>query len=247
MTARVLVVSGTGTDIGKTIAVAALAAAARAAGMRVGVCKPAQTGVADGEPGDLDTVTALVGDLPTREPVRYREPLAPETAARRASMPDLTLADVRAAVAELGADCDLVIVEGAGGILVRLAPDLTIIDVARDLGAPVVVVTDPGLGTLNHTELTVRELERADVAVVGLVIGSWPSDPDLAMMCNRDDLERLTGTRIVGVLPAGAGSLTPAVFQRSAPDWLREAAFLHRPALDTPALDTPADRQEIDQ
>ncbi|MCF8589250.1 dethiobiotin synthase [Gordonia liuliyuniae] len=220
MSARILIVSGTGTDVGKTIAVAALAATARAAGLRVGVCKPAQTGVTGGERGDLATVVGLVGDLPTREPVRYPDPLAPETAALRASTPFLSMDAVRAAVGELASDCDLVIVEGAGGILVRLAPDLTIVDVARELDAPVVVVADAGLGTLNHTELTIRELGRAAVAVAGLVIGSWPVEPDLATACNRADLERLTGVPVIGVVPAGAGSRTPTDFQRSAPGWI---------------------------
>jgi dethiobiotin synthase len=223
MTARIVVVTGTGTDVGKTIAVAALAASARANGLSVGVCKPAQTGIAPGEPGDLAVVAALAGDVPTREPARYPEPLAPETAARRAGLAFVTSDDVRSAVADLAHTCDLVIVEGAGGVLVRLAPDVTVLDVARDLGAQVLVVTDPGLGTLNHTELTVREIRRAGLGVDGLIIGSWPREPDLAMTCNRGDLERLTGVPIVAVLPAGAGSLDPASFQNHAPTWVRSS------------------------
>ncbi|WP_341267296.1 dethiobiotin synthase [Gordonia malaquae] len=221
MTARIVVVTGTGTDVGKTIAVAALAASARANGLCVGVCKPAQTGIAPGEPGDLAVVTALAGDVSTREPARYPEPLAPETAARRAGLAYVTLDDVHSTVSDLAQTCDLVIVEGAGGVLVRLAPDLTVLDLARDLGAQILVVTDPGLGTLNHTELTVREIRRAGLGVDGLIIGAWPPQPDLAMTCNRDDLQRLTGVPIVATLPAGAGSLDPAAFQINAPTWVR--------------------------
>ncbi|MGO3328121.1 dethiobiotin synthase [Gordonia sp. (in: high G+C Gram-positive bacteria)] len=226
MTARILVVTGTGTDVGKTIAVATIAAAAHSDGLRVGVVKPAQTGVAPGEAGDLAAVQALVGTLPTREGARYPDPLAPESAAHRAGLGFLTLDGVCGAVGDLSADCDLVIVEGAGGVLVRLAPDLTIVDVARTLHAPAVVVTAPGLGTLNHTELTVRELARAGVTVTGLVVGSWPTEPDLAMECNREDLERLTGVPIVGVVPAGAGALTPTEFQISAPSWVRPSLIV---------------------
>ena len=218
--AQIVVVTGTGTDVGKTVATAALAAAARGAGLRVGVCKPAQTGIAHGEPGDLAVIGDLVGDLPVREPARYPEPLAPETAARRASMPYLTLDAVVEAVAELAADSDLVLVEGAGGVLVRLAPDLTIIDVAAAFDAPVLVVTDPGLGSLNHTELTVAALRRAGIGVAGLVIGSWPTEPDLAMRCNLDDLERLTGVPVIASVPSGAGSLTRAEFTAAAPGWM---------------------------
>ncbi|GAA4679264.1 dethiobiotin synthase [Gordonia humi] len=231
-----LVITGTGTDVGKTIVVATLAAAAQAADLRVGVVKAAQTGVAPGDPGDLAVVTELVGDLPIREGARYPEPLAPETAARRSGLPFVTLADIRGAVADLAAVCDLVLVEGAGGVLVRLAPELTVVDVALDLDAPVVVVTDPGLGTLNHTELTVRELRRAGVAVAGLIIGSWPEEPDLAMTCNRADLVRLTETPIVGVVPARAGTRDRADFRAAAPEWVDRTLFS--------AHQNPAPRQE---
>ncbi len=216
---EVLVVTGTSTDVGKTIAVAALAAAARAEGRRVAVCKPVQTGVAPGEPGDLDVVRALVGDLPTAEVARYPEPLAPETAARRAGVPYLRIDEVCEAVEHLRRDADLVLVEGAGGILVRLAPNLTLLDVAAALDAPVVVVTDPGLGTLNHTELTVDALRAADIGVAGLIVGSWPQRPNLAMTCNAEDLPRLTGVEVLARIPAGAGDLSPHSFQAAAPAW----------------------------
>lgn len=252
MAPRVLVVTGTGTDVGKTVAAAAIAVTARSAGMRVGVVKAAQTGVVAGDRGDLATISALVGDLPTREGARYPEPLAPETAAGRSGLGFLTLDDVRRAVADLATTCDLVIVEGAGGVLVRLAPGLTIVDVALALEAPAVVVTDPGLGTLNHTELTVRELRSAGVDIVGLVVGSWPADPDLAMACNRNDLERLTGVPIVGVVPAGAGLRTPADFQTAAPTWVHRsvvggAAQNHSPTINHSPSDLDRPRQEYIQ
>lgn len=218
---QVLVVTGTSTDVGKTIAVAALSAAAQADGLSVAVCKPAQTGVGPGDPGDLDTVVALAGDLRVAEVARYPEPLAPETAARRAGASYLRIDEICETVEQLRHEADLVLVEGAGGVLVRLAPDLTVLDVAAQLGAPVVVVTDPGLGTLNHTELTVDALRRAGCEVDGLILGSWPDDPDLAMRCNADDLPRLTGVPIVAVVPSGAGALPPERFRAASPDWLR--------------------------
>lgn len=226
----VLVVTGTSTDVGKTVAVAALAAAARTAGLRVAVCKPAQTGVGPEAPGDLAAVTALAGPLPTAEVARYPEPLAPETAARRAGAPYLDLETIAAAVAGLRREADLVLVEGAGGVLVRLAPELTVIDVATALEAPVVVVTDPGLGTLNHTELTVAALRSAGCTVAGLVLGSWPTDPDLAMTCNAHDLPRLTGVPVLAALPAGAGRLSPADFQAQASTWLTGPPLWPEPA-----------------
>ncbi|MFT3662072.1 MAG: dethiobiotin synthase [Gordonia sp. (in: high G+C Gram-positive bacteria)] len=217
----VLVVTGTSTDVGKTVAVAALAAAARADGLRVAVCKPAQTGLVPGEPGDLAAVVRLAGELPCAEVVRYAEPLAPETAARRAGAPHLRIDEVCETVEHLRREADLVIVEGAGGVLVRLAPDLTLLDVAAAFDAPMLVVTDPGLGTLNHTELTVDTIRATGCEPAGLVIGAWPTDPDLATTCNVDDLPRLTGVPIVAVVPAGAGAHDPTDFQAAAPTWLR--------------------------
>ncbi|GAC55915.1 ATP-dependent dethiobiotin synthetase BioD [Gordonia hirsuta DSM 44140 = NBRC 16056] len=219
MSDGVLVVTGTSTGVGKTVAVAALAAAAASAGARVAVVKPAQTGVGPREPGDLAAIAALVGDLPAAEIVRYREPLAPETAARREGSSFLRLEQVRRTVDQMRAQADLVLIEGAGGVLVRLAPELTVLELAGALGAQVAVVTDPGLGTLNHTELTVAALRAAGRDVAGLIIGSWPEDPDLAMRCNAEDLPRLTGLPVLATLPAGAGALRPEDFQAAAPTW----------------------------
>jgi len=221
---RVVVVTGTSTDVGKTVATAALAAAARAAGARVSVCKPAQTGVRPGQPGDLDEIVRLAGLLPTREVVRYLEPLAPETAARRSAAPYLQLSQVVDAVGKLRAQSDLVLVEGAGGVLVRLAPELTIREIAVALDAEVVVVADPGLGSLNHTELTVDALGAVGCRPAGLVLGRWPAHPDLATTCNRVDLPRLTGLPLLGAVPDGAARLDPADFQAAAPDWWRPGA-----------------------
>ncbi|MGW5441510.1 dethiobiotin synthase [Nocardia asteroides] len=213
----VLLISGTSTDVGKTVVTAALAAAATAAGRSVAVCKPAQTGIAPGEPGDLAEVTRLSGVTRTVELARYPEPLAPDTAARRAGMPLLSLTDTVAAV-DAQRDADLVLVEGAGGLLVRMG-EFTLLDLAQKLGASVLVVAAAGLGTLNHSELTTRTLAAAGVPCAGLVIGSWPADPDLAARCNRDDLPRVTETRLVGTLPEGAGQWDRARFTAAAPGW----------------------------
>ncbi|MGV9826263.1 dethiobiotin synthase [Gordonia sp. NPDC003429] len=216
---RILTVVGTSTDVGKTIVTAAVAALARHAGARVAVCKPAQTGMAPDEPGDLAVVEQLSGVHSTLECARYPEPLAPETAAIRAGLPQLDRAELADAVLDLAVGHDLTLIEGAGGVLVRLATDLTIVDVAQDVAAEAVVVVPAGLGALNHAELTVTALRSAGVRPAGLVIGSWPADPDLAMRCNRIDLPRLTGVDVVGAIPAGAGTLPPERFRAAAPTW----------------------------
>ncbi|RDI49766.1 dethiobiotin synthase [Nocardia mexicana] len=213
----VLIVTGTSTEVGKTIVTAALAAAARAAGRSVAVCKPAQTGMGPGEPGDLAEVRRLAGVTRTLELARYPDPLAPDTAARRAGQPLLTLGETAAAIDSL-ADADLTLVEGAGGLLVRLG-EFTVVDLAQKLGAPVLVVTAAELGTLNHSELTTRALAVAGVPCAGLAIGSWPIAPGLAAECNRVDLPAVTGEALVGIVPEGAGNWQPERFAATAPDW----------------------------
>ncbi|GAB2704722.1 dethiobiotin synthase [Nocardia thraciensis] len=213
----VLIVTGTSTEVGKTIVTAALAAAALAAGRSVAVCKPAQTGMGPGEPGDLAEVERLAGVTRSLELARYPDPLAPDTAARRAGQPLLTLGETAGAIDSL-ADADLTLVEGAGGLLVRLG-EFTIVDLAQKLGAPVLVVAAAGLGTLNHSELTTRALAAAGVPCAGLAIGSWPIAPDLAAECNRVDLPAVTGEEVVGVVPEGVAHWQPQRFAATATDW----------------------------
>jgi dethiobiotin synthetase len=210
----VLVVTGTGTGVGKTVVTSAIAALVIAAGRRVAVLKPAQTGVEAGQPGDVDEVRRLVGPSVTcRELARFPDPLAPATAARRAGTAPVTPLAVAAAARELTASHDLVLVEGAGGLLVRFDDaGGTIADAAVALGAPVLVVTSAGLGTLNHTVLTVEALRARGLCCVGVVIGAWPAEPDLAARCNLADLPSVTGLPLLGALPAGAGCLSRAEF-----------------------------------
>ncbi|BAC74802.1 dethiobiotin synthetase [Streptomyces avermitilis] len=217
----VLVITGTGTEVGKTVTTAAVAAVAVAAGRSVAVLKPAQTGVRPDERGDADEVARLAGAVTTLELARYPEPLAPATAARRAGLPPVGPHEVAEAAAKLAVEHDLVLVEGAGGLLVRFDDaDGTLADAARLLDAPVLVVASAGLGTLNTTELTARELRRREIGFAGVVIGSWPESPDLASRCNLADLPAVAGAGLLGAIPAGAGAHSPVGFRAGAPGWL---------------------------
>lgn len=209
----VLAVLGTGTGVGKTIVTAAIAALCPDV---VTVLKPAQTGVGLDEPGDVAVVKRLVPHVETLELVRYPDPLAPASAARRSGIPALGVSEVAAGIEE--ADADLVLLEGAGGVLVRLSdePLVTFADLVAALAVPAVLVTSPGLGTLNHTALSLEALERRGVECAGVVIGAWPEDPDLATLTNVPDLELLIGGPLAGVLPAGMAGLPPAQFERVA-------------------------------
>ncbi|MFC8198474.1 dethiobiotin synthase [Streptomyces sp. NPDC057298] len=217
----VLVITGTGTEVGKTVTTAAVAAAAVAAGLSVAVLKPAQTGVVPGERGDADEVARLAGAVTSVELARYPEPLAPATAARRSGLAPVRPQEVAEAAGKLAAAHDLVLVEGAGGLLVRFDDEGgTLADAARLLDAPVLVVAPAGLGTLNTTELTARELRFRRLDLLGVVVGSWPDEPDLASRCNLADLPVVAGAPLLGALPGGAGRLPPSDFRASAGSWL---------------------------
>ncbi|WP_327427021.1 MULTISPECIES: dethiobiotin synthase [unclassified Streptomyces] len=217
----VLVITGTGTEVGKTVTTAAVAAVAVAAGRSVAVLKPAQTGVRPDERGDADEVARLAGPVTTLELARYPEPLAPATAARRAGMPAVRPQQVAEAAAKLATEHDLVLVEGAGGLLVRFDDEGgTLADAARLLDAPVLVVASAGLGTLNTTELTAHELRFRGLDFAGVVIGSWPNEADLASRCNLADLPEVSAAPLLGAVPSGAGAYTPADFRAGSPSWL---------------------------
>lgn len=214
---RVVVVTGTSTGIGKTIATAALAATTPGS---VVVVKPVQSGALDGD-SDAREVARLTG-VATEEWSVLDEPLAPDTAARRqgVDLPPVAAHATRIA----GLTQDTVIVEGAGGLLVRLDSEGgTLLDLASLLDArpgtdvEVVVVVAAGLGTLNHTELTVDALRSRGLAVRGLVIGAWPAEPGLAERCNLEDLQRIAP--LIAVLPDGAGALARDAFVAAAAGW----------------------------
>ncbi len=211
----VLVVTGTDTEVGKTIVVAALAALARDRGASVAVVKPAQTGVAPGEAGDLAVVGALaeVAAESSYEFARYPDPLSPAAAARLAGLGPLDINDAANRIRALADDYRLVIVEGAGGLLVRYDEDgATLADLAHLLDAPLLVVARAGLGTLNATALTLEALAHRGLQLSGLVIGAWPHDPDLAARSNIRDLETLAARPLAGAIADAAGSLDAAQF-----------------------------------
>lgn len=234
-------VTGTCTGVGKTVVTAALAALARARNSSIAVVKPGQTGVEPDEPGDLADVRRLSGVEDLHEFGRYPDPLSPAAAARRRGLPPVSLTGAADRIRELARTHRLVVVEGAGGLLVRYDQDgTTIADLAHLLGAPMVVAVRPDLGTLNHTALTLEAMAHRGIELAGVVIGAWPTEPDLAMRGNVRDLETISARPLAGALPAGAGALAPEAFLRAARQGLAPAfggvfdagAFRDRFALD---------------
>src|SRR5262245_4169028 len=213
----VLVVTGTDTGVGKTVVTAALTTLAAVRGSTVAVVKPAQTGVAPGEPADLDEITRLAGAGTGFEYARYPDPLSPAAAARHSGLPALDLTKSAARISELAEGYRLVLVEGAGGLLVRYDEDgATVADLARLLRAPVLVVVRAGLGTLNQTALTLEVLAHHGIGLAGLATAAWPAKPDLACRSNLRDLETLAARPLSGVLPEHAAALHPAEFLAAA-------------------------------
>lgn len=218
---RVIVVTGTDTGVGKTIATAALAVHT---GLPL-VIKPAQTGISpdNDEERDIDVVSRLSG-APAEQFVELADPLAPDTAARLREVTIPTVADHAHAIRHLLTDHGSVIIEGAGGLLVRIDTEGgTLLDLTADLAkretVAVYVVARAGLGTLNHTALTVNALRHAGIEPAGLILGSWPAQPDQAESLNRTELSRVTGVPLVGVIPEGAGALEADAFRAAAPTW----------------------------
>ncbi|TDO40920.1 dethiobiotin synthetase [Paractinoplanes brasiliensis] len=221
----IVLVTGTDTDVGKTIVTAAVAAAAQASGLRVAVIKPGQTGINTGAPTDIDVITRLAAPDTTRTLAEYPEPMAPLAAATVAQLPPLELYEVVDAIRAEADKHDLVLVEGAGGLLVPMGvrpsgESWTVADLATTLGLSTIVVARAGLGTLNHTALTLEALARRGVPA-GVVIGAWPADPDLVHWANLSELV----PHLIGALPEGAGAMDPGVFRRSAPGWLTPGLY----------------------
>lgn len=219
----VVVITGTNTGVGKTVATAALACNARVAGRPVAVCKPVQTGTADGD-DDLAEIGRLSGVADLVGVARYPRPLAPVAAAEEAGLPLPSQADLLAAIRAVDAPGRLTLVEGAGGLLVELADDgVTLRDLAVELNAPVLIVAEVGLGTLNHTALTLEALAVKGLSCAGLVIGSWPAQPGAAEKSNRDALAEMAPVR--AALPAGVATVSTADFTALSarafdPDWV---------------------------
>ena len=234
MTGAITIVTGTNTGVGKTIATAALAARVLASGERVVVVKPAQTGAAgvDGGEGDSDAreIVRLTG-CEVQEWTTLTEPLAPDTAARRAGVEIPPVREYADRIGALADAYDRVIVEGAGGLLVRLDVDGgTLLDIAAELQVSrtrgggeleVVVVCAAGLGTLNHTQLTVTALRARGLEPAGLVIGAWPAQPGLVEACNKEDLPRTSGVPLLAAIPEGAGRLDREGFLAASASWWR--------------------------
>jgi dethiobiotin synthetase len=206
-----LFVTGTDTGVGKTVVTAGLALALRARGFSVGVAKPIQSGhLADDPAGDamqLKTLAGLAEEAAEIVGYAFAEPLAPLVAARLAGEP-IEPASLVEHVRHVAAGRDVVLVEGAGGLLVPIAEGWTIADLARALGLPLLVVARPGLGTVNHTLLTLRAAAELGLSAAGVVLNGKADDASVPT--NAELIESFAGIPVLGRLPWHEGELTSA-------------------------------------
>jgi dethiobiotin synthetase len=222
---RGLFVTGTDTEAGKTVVAGAICAALAARGERVAAFKPVVTGT-DEQPGDwpadheLLAAAANAGQSAADVvPVTFGPPLSPHYAAELAG----TAVDPQAlrAAAKAAADTsDVLVCEGVGGLLVPLTPDYSVRDLAVDLALPLVVVARTGLGTINHTLLTVEAARAAGLDIAGVVMTPWPADPEPIELSNRSTVERLSGVPVTGLPPATPATLAAAGAVLPLDDWL---------------------------
>lgn len=208
---RGVFVTGTGTEVGKTVVAAAIARTLAAAGERVAAFKPAVSGLdevtAEGVEPDHELLRRAAGSAQSDEeiaPYRFGPAVSPHLAAEVAGT-SIDPGRIVAAAEAAGAGADVLVSEGVGGLMVPLTPDYLVRDFARDLGLPVVVVASPGLGTINHTLLTVEAARAVGLEVAAVVLTPWPEEPSLMERSNRETVERLAGVRVEVLPPLDLG------------------------------------------
>ena len=233
MSGRALLITGTGTGVGKTIVTAAISCLAARAGRSVAVVKPGQTGVEGDDVGDVDDIKRLSGVRNVREFVRYPDPISPAAAARISGKPTIVMREAAEQINALANENDLVLIEGAGGLLVEYNPEReTIADLARLTNAEVVVAVLANLGTLNQTALTLASLEHHQLPLAGVVIGRWPKAPEMVCQSNIVDLETIANRPLAGAIRERAGHLSKPEFLAAADSGLSPAFGGHFDAAD---------------
>ncbi|MBW2578484.1 MAG: dethiobiotin synthase [Deltaproteobacteria bacterium] len=206
-------VTGTDTGVGKTVVSRALIAAFRKTGMKVGAMKPIETGV--GEAGPLDAIAmreaaGIEDPLETICPQQFALPAAPNVAAR-AENREVDLDSIDAAYERVTTGRDFVIVEGAGGLLVPIRDEMTMAELGRRLGLPLLIVARAGLGTINHTSLTLDVAASKNLTVLGVVISHVEGALTDADTSNLLGLKEILGDRLLGEIPPLApGESAPA-------------------------------------
>jgi dethiobiotin synthetase len=209
-----LFITGTDTGVGKSLLACAIIRHLREKTVDAVGFKPVATGEIQGIPGDAAALYEASGRVEPLEaicPCRYALPMAPTLAARGEGLvPDMDLA--RKALVHLCSRHSTVIIEGLGGLLAPLDRRTLLIDFAAETGFPILVVCRAAVGTINHTLLTLRELERAKLPLAGIVMNTANAFDAAASAGSREEIERISGRKMLAVLPyLGAKSAPEAL------------------------------------
>ena len=191
-------VTGTGTEVGKTVVAAAIARTLAGEGHDVAVFKPAVPGLDEGVETDHALLRRASGSVQSDEeiaPYRYGPPASPHLAAAMAGE-EIDPERLRQAARAAAERADAIVCEGVGGLMVPLAPAYLVRDLAADLGHPLVVVASPGLGTINHTLLTVEAARAAGLEVAAVVLTPWPEEPSEIERSNRETIASLANVEV---------------------------------------------------
>lgn len=200
---KAVFITGTDTGVGKTAVTAALAASFLGKGLVTGVIKPFQTGTELEGLSDAEFIYAFLGRdfvLSEVSPCRLKAPLSPYRAAAIEGV-DIPLEDIIEHTRNYISRNDVTLVEGAGGLCVPVTGSYMMADLAVDLGAPMVIVARPGLGTLNHTALSLEYAGQRGAQVLGVVINGFPEPADTASATNPAVLRDVFSVNILGVIP----------------------------------------------
>jgi dethiobiotin synthetase len=203
MAARGIFITGTGTEVGKTVVAAALARTLAATGERVSVFKPCVTGLEEGGESDHELLRRASGSNQTDAeiaPYRYEPPASPHLAATLVG-DEIDPKRLRTAALAAGEGADVLVCEGVGGLLVPLSPTYLVRELAAGLGYPLVVVASPGLGTINHTLLTIESARAAGLEVAAVVLTPWPAEPSAIERSNHETIAALSGTEVLTLPP----------------------------------------------
>jgi len=225
---RGLFVTGTDTGVGKTIVSAALLAAMAAAGEQVRAFKPAVTGLEDefeiaargAWPPDHELLARVAGMDPAEvAPLRFAPAVSPHLAAQLAGEPiePERLLDAAAA----GEPGRTLIAEGVGGLLVPLRIDYSVCDLAVALGMPLLIAARPGLGTINHTLLTLRAARAAGLEVCAVVLTPWPQEPTVLELSNRETIASVGEVEVAALRRIGGPEPSELARAGAALPWRR--------------------------
>jgi dethiobiotin synthetase len=211
---RGCLVTGTDTGVGKTVVAAAIVARLRRDGLPVRAFKPLITGLDDPPdpdwPPDHELLARAAGSAPEDVVLAgYGPPVSPHLAAELAGSEPPSPPVLAAAIAAHAPPRAVTIVEGVGGLLVPLGPAGDVRALATELGLPLVIAARPGLGTINHTLLTVEAARAADLAIAGVVMTPWPAAPSVMERSNRETVARLSGVEVATLAPIAAARPEP--------------------------------------